>query len=931
MVTKCLTVKYLKRMRKSKVLLSAGALLALFAACNNELEMPANIEAGIANRPSAGKVVVTPVVGDDTDTRAEWTGTRWLWQPNDRFGVMLMDEWNQTNEYEDPVDNYKFTDYIHTNYPFSTKDGYLWSSPDNAAVCEGNYFFVYPYNASYKQRGFVGFHVPNKQTQQDPTDPSTPVRDYQKYMGYAFIPAANEDVNNVDVAFHPIFAAPKFKLQNISGMSLRLIKLVVRTHQHGLDGSPLLMPDSLVLAPLSRNFAEKASKYPEMSLGSTGDQTAYLFSHATLVQNGFYAQESANGSKIASNSQDGVYEYTLDFGSDYIVENGEFFRACLVMPAGEYGNFDVFAFIEEQNSEKTTGVVKFTATVNSHWTGMDTQNGAMQTLLKPGHTQVFSASFDSQAIQNLGVKDFTVVSSEDLAWIINLKAKKGGNDKVVIKTLGDEVELNKEVYALMSDWERENIKWQIDGTIVIPEDVPENAIDLLTTGEEVKTTIINKGEQKLTKNLVNCDVVNYGSIKEGEKVAITIDGNVIVKAGEVVVSTVDGDLTVEAGATATVGLVTGTITNNGTVTVSNVQGDVNNYGTATIGNAEDKKDKKIINYTSGIMSLIGNKYAGHVANYGTMTIDEATEFTYKGATDDSTPALYNEGTLTFNKDVTVSDVDITFVNNISNPEIEATVAKNVSVIFSRIYNNAGTLTIEAGAKVTSYKNLADKIVNEAGATINNNGTLHNVLNRGMIVTGSGSDTVVTGGNGTIDNSAIADVVYNEDQTCLYKVEDVTNMTFDELQENVNNADANRLEIVAGTLTLETNSTLKGRVAHETTGYFAKGVDFGTVTIAGKNLLIIYTDQMTISDDETYIDQSELVIMKTGSAGTTLTIKEGARLDISNNAILRGGQNAKLMVVLEGNVHNNGTVKYIANPNDCKTESDNHWTGNAAEE
>lgn len=920
-------------MRKSKVLLSASALLALFAACNNELEMPANIETGIANRPSAGKVVITPVVGEDVDTRAEWNSEKgkWLWQPNDRFGVMLMDEWNQTNEGHTSIADYTFTDYIHTNYPFSTQDGYLWSSPDNAAVCEGNYFFVYPYDATYKQRGYVGFHVSNKQTQQDPTDPSTPVRDYQKYMGYAFIPAANEDVNNVDVAFHPIFATPKFKLQNISGMSLRLIKLVVRTHQHGLDESPLLMPDSLVLAPLSRNFAEKASKYPEMSLGSTGDQTAYLFSHATLVQNGFYAQESANGSKIASNSQDGVYEYTLDFGSDYIVENGEFFRACLVMPAGEYGNFDVFAFIEEQNSEKTTGVVKFTATVNSHWTGMDTQNGAMQTLLKPGHTQVFSASFDSQAIQNLGVKDFTVVSSEDLAWIINLKAKKGGNDKVVIKTLGDEVELNKEVYALMSDWERENIKWQIDGTIVIPEDVPENAIDLLTTGEEVKTTIINKGEQKLTKNLVNCDVVNYGSIKEGEKVAITIDGNVIVKAGEVVVSTVDGDLTVEAGATATVGLVTGTITNNGTVTVSNVQGDVNNYGTATIGNAEDKKDKKIINYTSGIMSLIGNKYAGHVANYGTMTIDEATEFTYKGATDDSTPALYNEGTLTFNKDVTVSDVDITFVNNISNPEIEATVAKNVSVIFSRIYNNAGTLTIEAGAKVTSYKNLADKIVNEAGATINNNGTLHNVLNRGMIVTGSGSDTVVTGGNGTIDNSAIADVVYNEDQTCLYKVEDVTNMTFDELQENVNNADANRLEIVAGTLTLETNSTLKGRVAHETTGYFAKGVDFGTVTIAGKNLLIIYTDQMTISDDETYIDQSELVIMKTGSAGTTLTIKEGARLDISNNAILRGGQNAKLMVVLEGNVHNNGTVKYIANPNDCKTESDNHWTGNAAEE
>lgn len=927
---------------KTKGLLLAGAVASMFAACTNEIEMSTQ-SVNTADRLSAGEVVLRTSFYDEDaiNTRAQWNADKASWvfsDPEDRFGVMLMDTWDQKGS---GIDHYTFVDYVHTNYPFHSEDGgYTWKAPENSVLCEGNYFFTYPFDPDFTSRGNVYFEIPTKQYMQvidkETKEPiqgednevtkENAVRNYQKYLGYAFI-AADETVNEVNVKFHSLFANPKFKIQNLTGGTVRLIKLVVRTAQNGPAGTPALMPTKLQLAPYSGNFAsETQKKYANGELSSE-EETAYLFSHATKVLNGSFGE----------NSNEGTYEYILDCGDNYEISNQEFIKLSAIMPAGEYHDFDVYAFVQLPNSEKTTGVIRLNNVSTPSWTNMDTQSGSMQTVLKPGIQQVYSASFDAGAIQNLGLQDFTVVNSEDLAWIIDLKAKDGGQDLVIIKTLGDQVEVTKEVYSLIKDVNRKGIKWQIDGKIVIPEkwgneDLPMDVIDQLTTGSDgnadIHTTIINKATQKLTKDLNNCDVENYGTITEDENDAITIDGNVIVKAGEVVVSTVDGDLTVEAGATATVGLVTGTITNNGTVTVSNVQGDVNNYGTATIGNAEDKK---IINYTSGIMSLIGNKYAGQVANYGTMTIDEATEFTYKGATDGSTPALYNEGTLTFNKDVTVSDVDITFVNNISNPEIEATVAKNVSVIFSRIYNNAGTLTIEAGAKVTSYKNLADKIVNEAGATINNNGTLHNVLNRGMIVTGSGSDTVVTGGNGTIDNSAIADVVYNKDQTCLYKVEDVTNMTFDELQENVNNADANRLEIVAGTLTLETNSTLKGRVAHETTGYFAKGVDFGTVTIAGKNLLIIYTDQMTISDDETYIDQSELVIMKTGSEGTTLTIKEGARLDISNNAILRGGQNAKLTIALEGNVHNNGTVKYIANPNDCKTESDNHWTGNAAVE
>lgn len=469
-------------MKKAKMLMSASALAMVFAACSNEFDVQNQPSSNLANRPSAGKVIITPQVVGDADTRAEWVSGGWEWTANDRFGAMLMDDWDQTNEGNTTIADYTFTDYIHTNYPFSTTDGKTWSTPEDAALCEGNYFFVYPYDKTYKMRGHVGFGVNNHQTQ-EVGDPTSVVRDNQKYLGYAFIEATQNDVNNVDVQFHPLFANPKFKLQNVSGMPLRLIKLVIRTHQYGKADEPMLMADSVVLAPLSKNFAEAAAEYPSMSLGAKGEQTEYLFSHATLVQNGFYAQYPVEGSNIETTEEDGVYEYTVDFDKDYIVPAGEFFRVSAIMPAGEYGSFDVFAFIEEQNSEKTTGVVKFADTDKSRWSGLDTQQGAQITLLAPGKTQVFSASFDAEAIKNLGMKDFTVVNSEDLAWIIDLKAKHGGNDLITVKTLGDEVEMTKEVYDLISASNRKNIKWQIDGVIVIPADAAADAIDQLTTGQ----------------------------------------------------------------------------------------------------------------------------------------------------------------------------------------------------------------------------------------------------------------------------------------------------------------------------------------------------------------------------------------------------------------------------------------------------------------
>ena len=532
---------------KLKYLFSASAMLALMAACSNEVETLTNEM--VADRPSAGQVEIVSTFGD-ADSRASWTGAGWKFnEETDRFGVMLMDTWNQTNEGQTTIDDYTFVDYIHTNYPFHSEDGgYTWQSPENAPLSEGNYFFTFPFDPTYQHRGRVYFEVPNVQsnvTEAGVVNAAWPVKYYQKYLGYAFIPAQS-GVNKVDVSFHPLFANPKFKIMNATGMNIRMIKMLVRTHQDGKAGQPELMPTKLQLAPLSAGFDRVNNDYAAGEFNGA-EETAALFSHATTVENGFFGE----------NKLDGVYEYVLDCGDNYVVPAGEFFRLSAVMPAGEYWNFDIYAFVEIQNSEKTTGIIRLTGLDKSDWSNMDTQNGSMQTVLKPGITQVLTASFDANSVANLGLKDFTVVTSEDLAFVVDLKAKDGGRDLVIIKTLGDDVVLTKEVYDLISDVNRKGIKWQIDGTIVIPADAAADAIDQLTTGEGgVKTTIINKGTQVLTKNLVNCDVINEG----------TLTGGV----------TIYGDVYNAKGAKMSVTNVYGKVNNKGEITVEYVQGSIYN-------------------------------------------------------------------------------------------------------------------------------------------------------------------------------------------------------------------------------------------------------------------------------------------------------------------------------------------------------------------
>lgn len=706
---------------KTKSFLTAGTLAMLMAACSNEEFQTVDNQLD-ANRPLAESVVLTPAMGDDAESRAQFnmnTGSWTFSDEGDKFAAMLMDNWDMKGE---GIEHYNFVDHIHTNYPFVSEDGgYTWKSVAGAPLCEGNYFFTYPYDPTLTSRGNVYFKLETEQTNEEDgnVNPLVAVKNYQRYMGYAFV-EGGKGVNEVAPMFHGLFANPKFSITNGTGGAIRVIKLVIRTHQEGPAATPALMPTTIQLAPATAGFARVNKAYAAGEL-INADESAYakkykgeiaaLFSHATKVQDGFFGVDKTKG----------TYEYVINCGENYVVNHGDPIRLSAIMPAGEYHNFDVYAFIELQNAAKTTGVVSLTDVAEPHWTNMDVQSGSMQTVLKPGITQVYTASFDWGAVKNLGVESFAVVSSKDMQFILDLKAKNGGRDMVTIKTLGKDVVMTEDIYKLLAAEERAGIKVAVDGYITIPADAAPDAINLLATdaNPNAKTIIINKGTQVLAKSVYNCDIINEGKITEAANVNATVNGNV----------------TNAAGAELTVTTVNGNVDNKGIVTIQTVNGNVHNGKYMT-----EKDDESIAPVTTATATIVRIDNVGigrsSARNWGVLNLNESDDNTsisnkYCGEINLLGGYVY----FITNRGGEVNVVEESKVYGLTNDGGVVNVNDNLTITYALENTNDEHATVATVnvAENAALKGINGKINNDKNAVINVAGKLSdNVFNAGLI-------------------------------------------------------------------------------------------------------------------------------------------------------------------------------------------------------
>lgn len=974
---------------KTSRFLSTMAITALLAACSNEDFL--NEQAPVVvdgNRPTA-KVALA---FDEANTRLEYDkggeGWQWYFADGDKIGALLMDTWD---EVADGIDHYTFTDYVHTNYPFvrTTKDGVTtWNTPEDAAVCEGNYFFYFPYDKKFTHRGLVGWSVNPVQKNYDPATGKyfqmQSIKDNQKWLGYKFIEATDEGVNKIGFDFVPLFATPAFKIANMTGMKLKVTRMVVRTNSNSdndgidLDGTSHLMATTMMLAPKTAKF-DKVNKSWESMNFTEHTRDMWLRAQRYIGVDGTTPEEKidprkADGSSLLIDPSTTVhglssefwktdmeiaptYEYEVQFGNEYIVEGGDYAVGRIVMPGGVYNHnmpetFEVLIFVEKVTSGNGNGE-QMVARIDmgrpqtqggidgSAWD--DVVSDAAHKFLKPGATQVFQANLDAAALQSYSISDFKISSTERLEWILAQANSETGVKDVTLKTIGKRVELSKAAYDMLKA--KPNIRLHINGYITLPAGLPANAINKLyfhypTSDPTTAKTILNieskqvKAEEKLANYvdpsspytfdvLENCEIiVAEGGELDTKTNDITIKSKV-TNAGTVNAADVEGTIENSGDFTAdnVDGLVNNTATGNYTVKVLQKQ-KVTNAGTATIANADDE----LLN--NGTMTLTGTLYKKKVINNEVMNIAGNSEFAYENAamTEDE-QALNNHGTLNINANAIATGMQRRFYNDGT-----VIIAEGKTVNFSYIRNYlGGKITVKDNAIMITKQNTLGSVVNEIESTIENAGTVHNVNNNGFIkVLDEVSVTNVTSGEGIIDNSVMGDVSYNDNQTCQYIENNISDMTLEQLNNNVKKADANQLIINGGTLKFEDTFTLNGgSITCENRGYFGKGVVLNGVNLEGTigKYLILYTTTLSI-EGVTTINHGELAVMQQSATGATATVK--GELNVSNYGTFRGGNSAKLTLNVPGYVHNSGTIKNIDNYTDCSTAANNHWTGNAAQ-
>ena len=975
---------------KTSRFLSTMAITALLAACSNEdflnEQTPVVVD---GNRPTA-KVAL---VFDEANTRLSFDkgekGWQWYYNDGDKIGALLMDTWD---ELADGIDHYTFTDYVHTNYPFirTTKDGVTtWNTPEDAAVCEGNYFFYFPYDKKFTHRGLVGWSVNPVQKNYDPTTGDyfqmQAIKDNQRWLGYKFINATDEGINKINFDFVPLFATPAFKIANNTGMKLKVTKMVIRTSTNDtndgidLDGTSRLMATTMMLAPKTAQFDLVNKSWESMNF-TEHTRDMWLHAQRYIGVDGATKEEQidpvkANGASLLIDPSTTVhglsgdfwktdmelaptYEYEIQFGDNYIVGAGDYAVGRIVMPGGVYNHnveetFEVLLFVEKVTSGNGNGE-QMVARIDmgkpqtqggiegSEWD--DVVSDQAHKFLRPDLTQVFVASVDATSLQSYSISDFKVASTERLEWILDQANNNTGAKDVTLRTIGKRVELSKAAFDMLEA--KPNIRLHIDGYITLPAELPEDAINMLyfhyPTGDPTTAkTILNieskqvKAEEKMVNMvdpsapytsdvLENCEIiVAEGGELDTKTNNITIKSK-ITNAGKVNAADVEGDIENEVTGNFEADNVDGVVKNYGTYLVKVLQKKnvTNKGGNATIANADDE----LLN-EDGTMTLTGKLYKKNVTNHATMNINGDSQFAFENTSLTGKQALNNTGDLNINANIESTGMNRRFYN-----EGTVKIADRKTVNFSYIWNyEGGTITVGNDAIMITKKNTLGTVVNDIDCTINNAGTVHNIKNNGFIkVEDEISITVVTDGDGIIDNSVMGDVSYNDDQTCQYIENNISDMTLEQLNNNVKKADANQLIISGGTLKFEDTFSLNGgSITCENRGYFGKGVVLDGVNLEGTigKYLILYTSTLSI-EGETTINHGELAVLQQNTTGATATVN--GELNVSNYGTFRGGNSAKLTLNVPGYVHNSGTIKNIQNYTDCSTAANNHWTGNAAQ-
>lgn len=746
--------------------MTAIMLPALFAACTNDDFTEIGQDTATLNgRKVVGNVTLN--VEADANTRLAYGANGYTWEDGDEIGACLMDQITSDYNTADKKwsERFDLVDYIQTNYKFTRDAEANWTT--EAKMCEGNYFFVYPYDANKGVRDAYEFDATAQVL--EGTDNTSLKKAYVKnnsFVGYGKVVAGDAATESVAVPMVPVFGSTGFTLKNTGTGTYKIEKIVLR-------GTKVIATATVNPTGCTTNTQYSTNVQSD---NSTAYQTwTTWFNVAQYTSDG----EEKRGSSVglydpawdaydktaamkdvldyASGSE--TIEVTLSAGNSVATQQSINIIA-MVAPQELGAATNTTEALLDIYTDK--GMIK-DIQLNKRYQTMDEVTNVLTdlALTSLGTGNKVEITFDDTSLDV--PNELNVASSVDLAALVHWNAKKATD---ITATLEGDINITKAIYDELA---ASNIKTAtLTGAhkVTIDADVPAGALDRFTFASgatvEVKgtqvlaknngatnitvatgatlnvtadatATIINKGALNVSAKLTNA-VTNNGVAKiaaNGQIVtsianvgsasaAATIEnaGTIVTLTNSNAFSSVTNDGTIVSGTNA------GVITNNGTATLTSNTGTIYAKGTSATDAGDNSGGSLVItqldergNYKTATGQV--GAIVQEIASASTTTIDkERANTIWLTGTLSVDPNKSAQGAI---QDVDYSD--ITIYAKSAKAEISGTdgaqkfeVAALKIAAASALVINKTTVAMPNGAKVT-MEGVANK---KAYFTINSN-------------------------------------------------------------------------------------------------------------------------------------------------------------------------------------------------------------------
>ena len=218
---------------RTRHILTALALPALFAACTADEFESANFEQGLQERAKLSKDFVLKT-GNSVDTRYAVEGDAGISftyeQGKDNIGAAIIDQYTPGDDPED----WKIIPSLAGNFPFAYQGGDEWKSDYELGV--GHYMFVYPYNKSDNNRAAVKYELPVIQkmyeTEDGPQVLNAAIEEGNKAVAVTLL---REGETLADVSMKNLFTYPKVTINFDNGEKVTTVSQVVLKADAGYE------------------------------------------------------------------------------------------------------------------------------------------------------------------------------------------------------------------------------------------------------------------------------------------------------------------------------------------------------------------------------------------------------------------------------------------------------------------------------------------------------------------------------------------------------------------------------------------------------------------------------------------------------------------------------------------------------------------------